>query len=121
MAHRFHDLGKAAEQISARRGKLRRAAQMLATTHMADPEAKATDNAWDCLEQYVKDLAACENKYSKAVGDADDAFIACLRDPKSDAAQCFEAYEIALDNADWDFDGCQAVIAAKWLDCFSKE
>jgi hypothetical protein len=94
---------------------------MLAVARLAAPvtEAEVSEDLWDCLGEYANALAKCENQYSQAVGDADDAFVACLRS-KQDVVVCFDQYDLALDNAALAFDGCQAGIAAKFMDCFGQ-
>jgi len=91
---------------------------MLAAARLAAParEGEVSDDLLDCLEEYVNALAKCDNQYSQAVGDADDAFVACLRS-EQDVVVCIDQYDLALDNADLAFDGCEAAIAAKYIDC----
>ncbi|GEM_PF-4638065 len=122
MAHRFEDLSKGLARSVARHGKLRRAGMMLALAQVNAPaKAEVSDDFFDCLEEYVNALAKCENTYSQAVGDADDAFIECLRtSKKKDFTKCFDDYDLALDNAILAFDGCQAAAAAKLMDCWGK-
>ena len=121
---RFDDLSKGLAESVSRHGKLRRAGMMLAVACAAAPaaEAEVTQSLFDCLDEYVDALARCENTYSQACGDADDAFFMCLQSAstKHEVSVCFKQYDLALDNADLAFDTCEAVIAAKWIDCFGQ-
>jgi hypothetical protein len=116
--HQFDDLAKGLAQSISRHGTLRRAGAMLAVARLAAPMTEAED-LLDCLDEYVKALAKCENQYTQAVGDADDAFVACLRS-NQDVLVCFDQYDTALDNATVRFDECQVAIAEKFIFCWGK-
>jgi hypothetical protein len=86
---------------------------------LAAPKTETSD-LLDCLDEYVKALAKCENQYTKAVGDADDAFVSCLRG-NQDVLVCFDQYDTALDNAIVRFDECQVAIAERFILCFDAD
>ena len=121
---RFDDLATGLAESVSRKGKLRRAGMMLAVACSAAPvaDAEVPKSLFDCLDEYADALADCENTYSQACGDADDAFFKCLQSAstKHEVSVCFKQYDLALDNADLAFDTCEAVIAAKWIDCFGQ-